>query len=279
MVSYVRKLTGIRRVGHAGTLDPMATGVLVICVGVATRVSEYLMDSQKSYRARVLLGVTTDTYDAEGQVVASIDHVDVDRAQVEVALASFCGVIAQVPPMYSALKHRGKRLYQLARQGVTVERPPRQVEIFRLALTEWNPPECTLEITCSAGTYVRSIAHDLGQRLGCGAHLVELVRTASGRFLLADAVTQDALVQAVADGRWPTLLLPIDAGVAHFPVLRLDFDRAKRLCLGQAIVSAEAPDDEGISRVYGPDGTFLALAVFDATAGTWRPHKVFRSPD
>ena len=187
VIDRIRALTGIRRVGHAGTLDPLATGVLLVCIGRATRVAEYLMDSHKIYRARVRLGIATDTYDAEGQVIPSVDSVDpieISRAEVETALVRFRGTIEQVPPMYSALKHKGEPLHKLARRGVEVKREPRQVEIPCLALTEWKPPECTLEMTCSPGTYVRALAHDLGQALGCGAHLTGLVRLASGGFRL-----------------------------------------------------------------------------------------------
>jgi tRNA pseudouridine55 synthase len=286
VIDRVRGLTGVRRVGHAGTLDPMATGVLLVCIGKATRVSEYLMAGQKVYRARMRLGITTDTYDAEGQVVASasvdpsVGSVDVTRAEVEMALARFRGTVEQVPPMYSALKHKGKPLHKLARQGVEVKREPRQVEIPRLALTEWEPPECTLEVTCSPGTYVRALIHDLGQALGCGAHLAGLARLASGGFRLEDSVTLDTFAQAAVKGRWTDLLHPVDAALAHFPALHLDAEAAQRLCAGQAVTLPQPPPEgegEGLARAYGPNGAFLALAIYDPAAKTWRPHKVFYS--
>ena len=287
VIDRIRKLTGIRRVGHAGTLDPMATGVLLVCIGKATRVSEYLMAGQKVYRARVRLGITTDTYDAEGQVVASasVAPVDFSRAEVEAALARFRGTIEQVPPMYSALKRQGKSLHKLARQGVEVEREPRQVEILRLELTEWEPPECTLEVTCSPGTYVRALAHDLGQALSCGAHLTGLTRLASGGFRLEDAVALDAFAQTAAQGRWTDLLHPLDVALARFPALHLDAEAAQRLCAGQAIAAPGPPpclagrSEGGLARAYGPDGAFLALAAFDPATETWHPHKVFYSPN
>ena len=167
VVDRVRALTSVRRVGHAGTLDPMATGVLLVCIGRATRVTEYLMAGKKTYRARVRLGITTDTYDAEGRITASVDPVAVDRAQVEDALPRFRGEIAQVVPMYSAAKHKGTPLHRLARRGLDVEREPRPVEVFRLELTAWEPPECVLEVVCSPGTYVRALAHD-GRNDSCG---------------------------------------------------------------------------------------------------------------
>jgi tRNA pseudouridine55 synthase len=277
VVSRVRRVTNVRRVGHAGTLDPLATGVLLVCIGRATRVSEYLMAGQKVYRAQVHLGVTTDTYDAEGQIVEEAP-VDASRIQVETALAQFQGTISQVPPMYSAIKRQGKPLYRLARQGIEVQREPRLVEVYRLELTDWEPPLCTLEVACSSGTYVRALAHDLGQALGYGAHLADLTRLASGGFRVEDAVTLDAFTQAVEEGSWAALLHPLDAALGHLPALNLDADDARRLCAGQPITlpgPLPKPKGETLARAYGPDGTFLALATFDVVAGVWRPHKVF----
>jgi tRNA pseudouridine55 synthase len=181
--------------------------------------------------------------------------------------------------MYSALKHKGKPLHALARKGIEVKRKPRRVEIDRLALTEWEPPACTLEVACSPGTYVRALAHDLGQALGCGAHLTGLVRLASGDFFLESAVTLETFAQAAAEGGWPDLLHPMDAALARFPALHLDSDAARRLCSGQAVPPpSPSHKEEGmLARVYGPDGVFLAVAAYDQTAGTWSPHKVFHS--
>jgi tRNA pseudouridine55 synthase len=289
IVDRVRALTGIRRVGHAGTLDPLASGVLLICIGRATRVSEYLMAGQKVYRARVRLGIATDTYDAEGQVVAEAP-ADVSRAHVDTALAHFRGMITQVPPMYSALKHEGTPLHRLARRGVEVERlslrKARQVEILGLELTAWEPPECTLEVICSRGTYVRALAHDLGEALGCGAHLAGLVRLASGDFRLEEAVTLERLAQAAAEERWPDLLHRMDTALAQFPALHLDASATRRVCSGQATYVPASPpvhpegnwEGETLARAYGPDGTFLALVAYDLAADVWRPRKVFCAP-
>lgn len=279
IVESVRELTGIRRVGHAGTLDPLATGVLLLCVGrSATRIAEFLMGEPKMYRADARLGITTDTYDAEGEVVAE-SPVDVSRSDVEKALEQFRGAIEQIPPMYSAIKHKGKPLYRLARRGVEVERPARRVEITSLRLVGWAPPECTLEMTCSAGTYVRVLVHDLGQALGCGAYVTGLTRLASGKFRLEDAVTLDRFTQMAKKGRWPELLSPVDEALAdQFPALILNADAAWRLCSGQAIETDEEPEDETLVRMYGPEGRFLALASYDGDEGVWRPRKVFVSP-
>jgi len=301
VVNRVRALTGVRRVGHAGTLDPLATGVLLVCVGRATRVVEYLMAGRKTYRARVRLGITTDTYDAEGQVVREMP-VEVTRAQLEAALSRFRGQIEQRPPVYSAVKRKGTPLHRLIRQGQEVERhslKPRQVEIFQLELVAWEPPECVLEVVCSPGTYVRALGHDLGQALGCGAYLTELVRLASGDFRLEDALTLEELSQAASEGRWADLLYPIDKALVGFPALRLDADRARQVCSGQAIPAPAPAAGEGLARAYGhadgyaygrayghaygraygPGGIFLALVAYDRSSDVWRPRKVFCSPE
>lgn len=284
VVEHVRALTNRRRVGHAGTLDPLATGVLVICVGrTATRVVEYLMDEPKTYRTDVRLGVVTDTFDAEGEIV-STSPVEVGRHDVERALDQFRGPIEQIPPMFSAVKHKGKPLYQLARRGIEVEREARQVEIYRLELTAWEThrrqASCTLEMECSPGTYVRVLVHDLGQRLGCGAYVTGLTRLASGSFRLENAVSLDLLTEAAEKGHWPQLLHPVDEALAHqFPPLHLDVNQARRLCSGQSVHSGHGEDQDGaLARAYGPEGRFLALAAYDAQQDVWRPHKVFVSP-
>ena len=284
VVERVRALTGRRRVGHAGTLDPLATGVLVVCVGRrATRLVEYLMDEMKTYRTDIQLGVVTNTFDAEGEVL-SRSPVEVDRDDVEECLAQFRGWIEQVPPMYSAVKYRGKPLYKLARRGVEVEREPRRVEIRRLELMTWESRErqawCTLEIECSPGTYVRVLVHDIGQALGCGAYVTGLTRLASGDFHLEDAIALDDLAQAAQKERWPELLRPVDEALAQrFPALHLGANEAHRLCSGQPVHHGEARGAEGdLARAYGPEGRFLALAAYDAQETVWRPHKVFVSP-
>ena len=163
MVAMVKRLTGERRVGHAGTLDPIATGVLPICLGQGTRVIEFLVDATKTYRAEIELGVTTDTYDADGRIIQRGDPSGISQDHLEAALASFCGLIRQTPPMYSAVKYQGKPLYKLARAGITVERRSRLAKIHRLELVDWQPPVATIEVVCGKGTYIRSLAYDLGQ--------------------------------------------------------------------------------------------------------------------
>jgi len=195
IVSAVRRFLKVKRVGHTGTLDPMATGVLVICLGEATKLAGYLTADDKAYETTVRLGIATDTHDAEGEITSE-RPVEVSEASVEAALATFRGQIAQVPPMYSALKKDGERLYKLAREGKVVEREPRTVQIHSLILTRFEPPELDLALVCGKGTYVRTIAHDLGELLGCGAHLSKLTRTRSGVFDLEKAVPFEEIRRA-----------------------------------------------------------------------------------
>jgi tRNA pseudouridine55 synthase len=266
-------------------------------LGNATRVAEYIVATRKEYEAVVRLGLATDTYDAEGEIVAEAP-VEATRGQVEAALGRFRGPILQVPPMYSAIKRNGVPLYRLARQGIEVTRPPRPVHIHRLDLTTWEPPDATLKVDCSKGTYVRTLAHDLGQALGCGAHLKALTRLASGDYRLGSAITLEAFSTAAAEGHWQECLQPIDTALARFTDVRVNGDMAQRICHGQAIpthtpyggmrgpaagsqatdpsgVRPEAPPAPELVCVRGPDGQLLALARDDRAAGLLRPYKVF----
>lgn len=276
VVAVIRKMAHQRRIGHAGTLDPMATGVLLVCLGRATRVSEYLMQSTKGYRAAVRLGISTTTDDAEGEVIDQ-SPVQVDREQVEAALRSFVGHIVQVPPRYAAIKRDGKPLYALARRGIPVEAPPREVDVYAVQVIEWAPPVVHVDVQCGPGTYIRAIARDLGALLGCGAHLAALRRTASGQFDAAHAVPLERLAAAFLAGDVGPLLYPLDAAFPHLPALHLDPDRARRLVMGQEI---EAPaGDEGLARAYTADGQFVALVQMNPETGACKSHKVFLQPD
>ncbi len=270
VVRQVRRVTGIRRVGHAGTLDPMATGVLLVCVGRATRLAEYMLMADKKYGATVRLGVETDTYDADGRVLSS-NPVGISREEVEAALTEFSGPIDQVPPMYSAVKHRGRPLYAMARRGITVEREPRQVRISRVAMTDWSPPEFSFEVVCSAGTYVRSLAHDLGQSLGCGAHLTRLVRSRSGRFGLEDAVP----LRELTPDNWKRHLQPMEAGVSDLPVLMLDRETAQQLVQGQSVPWHPEHPVAILARAHSENGGFFAIVRPSEDGTRWSPHKVF----
>jgi len=276
VVARTRRLTGQRRIGHAGTLDPLATGVLLLCVGQATRVVQYLMPGEKRYQVTMRLGISTDTYDSTGVATGQTDRVGFSRAQIEAALLPFKGEIQQVPPMYSALKRDGQPLYKLARRGETVEREARSVRIDSLCIIDWTSPDLTLDIVCSSGTYVRSLAHDLGQQLGCGAHVTALTRLASGRFLLADAISLETLSSAAEAGNWADLLHPMDTALMHLHAVAADETETKRLLNGRPIPCPEPPATaEG--RAYDPGGRLIAIVVYDAGTALWRPKRVFSS--
>jgi tRNA pseudouridine55 synthase len=282
IAALVRRRSGVRRVGHTGTLDPTATGVLVVCLGAATRLSEYVMELSKTYRAEVRLGVATDTFDAAGVPVSEADPSGVSRGQVEEALAAFLGEIEQVPPLFSAIKHAGEPLYRYARSRREVEPRPRRVAIHSLQLLDFQPPLLTIELECGKGTYVRSLANDLGQRLGCGAHLASLVRLRVGPFALEDACTLPRLEQAFDEKRWQELLLPPDAALAHWPRIDLTEEQNIAVCYGQALAAeglALSPPQESadgtLVRAYGSEGGLLAILRYDGGPAVWRPTKVF----
>ena len=252
------KIRGVlheRRVGHAGTLDPMATGVLPVFVGRATRAVEFASESEKEYIAGLKLGVVTNTQDTTGQVVEE-RPVEADRAALEGALAAFRGEITQIPPMYSALKRDGKKLYELARAGKEVERAPRPVTIHALeVLDQTGPDRYTLRVRCSKGTYVRTLCHDIGQALGCGGALFSLRRTQSAGFSLDQAVTMDQ-VSAHPDPQ--QLLLPVDRYFSRYPALTLRHGTAEKKLRNGNRLTLEGQD--GVYRVYSRGGDFLALS-------------------
>ncbi|MSQ11897.1 MAG: tRNA pseudouridine(55) synthase TruB [Dehalococcoidia bacterium] len=279
VVRRVKRLTRDPKVGHGGTLDPIADGVLPIFFGHASRTMEFLIEATKVYRAVVVLGVTTDTLDGAGAVVTTGDSSGVTREQAEQALGTFRGEITQVAPAYSALKHEGQRLYNLARAGQ--EAPPkiRKVHVIRLELTRWDPPSLSLEVECGRGVYVRSLAHDLGQALGCGAYLKALTRERSGSFQAAEAVTLEQLEQAVNEGRWEQLLYPVDQVLQYLPAAVVLKPMAQAIGRGQQVPLAaghRATLQHGqLCRVYSVEGEFLALVRYDRPVGLWQPVKVF----
>ena len=223
------------KLGHGGTLDPMASGVLPVCVGEATKVIPFLLDADKEYLAAVRFGVETDTLDATGQVVSEKPTGDLDAARVEAALTGFRGEIEQVPPMFSALKHHGKPLYRYARAGQTVERAPRRVKVYEIALLAFEVPDrARLRVRCSKGTYIRSLAADLGRQLGVGAHLTELRRTASGPFVLAQALSLGDIDAWVDQGR-PLPFVSLREALAHLPAVTVGEALAWRLARGQRV--------------------------------------------
>jgi tRNA pseudouridine55 synthase len=269
VVARVRRLAGQKRVGHGGTLDPAATGVLPVALGEATRLLEYLVEGRKRYEAAIVLGVTTTTDDAEGEVTAEHPVPPLDASSVTAALAGFVGTIQQVPPMYSAIQVGGRRLYDLARQGTTLDLKPRQVEIDQLDLLDWQPPRLSIAIVCGKGTYIRALARDLGAKLGCGGHLQALRRTAVGPFGIETATT---LADLLAEpGALPRALLAPELAVARLPRVDLPPEAARRVVMGLGVDLAQEPAD--VIRAHGEDGRLLALLRYDGTL--WRPFKVF----
>lgn len=262
-VARARRITGEKKAGHAGTLDPMATGILPVLFGGATRFMEFLPVHDKGYRARIQLGMTTDTLDTTGTVLTR-SGVRVSKAQVEQALAAFRGDILQVPPMYSALSKNGVRLYELARRGEEVERQARPVTIYRLELTEFDgqTQECTLNVLCSKGTYIRSLADDLGRMLGCGAVMSGLRRTYAAGFSLKDCVTLDTLSELAQQGKLSQCMIPLERALAAYPSLSVTQAQAVRFANGGALDADRlrfAEKRDGLFRVYSPDERFLGL--------------------
>lgn len=276
IVGLVRRLTGVKRVGHGGTLDPFAAGVLPVFVGHATRLVEYHMADDKEYRALVCFGARSTTDDLEGELTPS-DARPPTRDEVERALLSFTGAIEQVPPDYSAVRVAGRKAYELARHGEKPELRPRRVTVHRLELTSWDDadpqrPVAQLEVACSAGTYIRALARDLGEQLGCGAYLGALTRTASGPFRIGQAHAVADVRGALSEGRARELLLPMDAGL-DFPEVTLPAVEIAHLARGQQLRRATPEMGEGLVRVRGDDGRLVAIAR--AAGGFLSPEKVF----
>lgn len=263
-----RRLFSAAKAGHTGTLDPLATGLLPVCFGEATKFSSDLLDADKTYEADVLFGVTTDTGDAQGAVLER-RAVAFDRAALDAVLERFRGPISQIPPMYSALKRDGKPLYELARQGIEVERAARAVTIHELALLSFEGERCRLRVCCSKGTYIRTLAEDIGAALGCGAHLTALRRTVVGPLTLIGAATLDELAALDESARLLRLQAP-DALLQTLPAVRLDADAATRFTHGNP-VACEAP--AGRCRVYGDEGRLLGLGDADAS-GKLHPRRL-----
>jgi tRNA pseudouridine55 synthase len=271
VVNKVRWLSQIRRVGHTGTLDPLATGVLLVCVGRATRLVEYLMGQRKSYRATIRLGQETTTFDTEGEIVA--EHpVNISKEEILVTLEQFRGEISQLPPIYSAVKVGGQPLYKQAREGKQIDRPPRRVTVYELELLRWDSPYIELFLTCSSGTYIRSIAHDLGQALMCGGHLTALRRTAVGQFMIEDAVPLDELDRE----NWILNLQSSDTIVSHLPRLSVTSGEALHLFHGQPIPCQSDEPDGALARVYCDEDQFVGVVYRDGL--WWRAKKIFYQP-
>lgn len=271
VVGRVRRVLGERRVGHAGTLDPAATGVLPIAVGLATRTVEYLSDASKAYVAEVTFGVTTDSADIDGVVTDVADASGLTEKGVEGLVASFAGPQLQVPPMHSAIKVGGQRMYDLARKGEEIDLPPRPITIHEIELVAWEPPVATVYVHCSKGTYVRSLARDLGERASCGAYMSNLVRVATGPFTLNDAIRLDELEDLLLTEPWEQIATHPDASLWSWPAVVVDEREAASWRNGNPI---NVPGLTGGARVYDSGGAWLGVGEVEEGNGVLRPAKV-----
>ncbi len=278
VVNAVRRGTGIRRVGHTGTLDPRASGVLVILVGPAVRLSEYISASDKRYQAIIRMGTATDTYDAEGAFTRDEVPVDVTEEQFDAELKKFEGEIEQTPPAYSAVKVGGRKAYEMARKGEKVELEPRMIQVHHLEVLEWATPEVVVDVHCSSGTYIRSLANDLGEVLGCGAYLVGLRRTKNGRFSLRDSTPLRKLEESFERGDWYKHLIPAAESLSDWPSIVLDADGVETIRHGQRLkVEADHPEDEMVRGISEADELVALMKKVEGADGgfEWQPKKVF----
>ena len=278
VVRKIRKASGLRRIGHGGTLDPRATGVIPVAVGAATRLLEYLLDGNKSYIATIELGTRTNTYDSEGIITEYCDPSEIAQENITDALSNFQGEIMQTPPMYSAIKIKGKRLYELARNGVIVHREPRKVSVHNLSFIEFEPPVLKIIIECGKGFYVRTFADDLGQILGCGAFLKSLRRLSSGPFRIEQSTKLNKVLLAFEEGRSFDILQ--EPGICIKEAQRLDLTELETQLVRDgrripALADKNPHEDSGMARAYSPDGHLVAVMRHDFASSEWRPEKVF----
>src|SRR6266700_3859573 len=279
VVAKVRKILRQKRVGHTGTLDPAASGVLPICIGQATRVAEYLSESGKAYQAEIIFGAVTDTFDTEGTVIRTAPVAELTLPQIEEALSHFLGRQVQLPPRYSAIKIQGQPAYKRVRAGEEISLEPRSINIAQLEIIAWDSPRLTLAIECSKGTYIRSLAYDLGEHLGCGAYLGALVRTRSGPFTLAGSITLEQLAEASEEETISRYLLAADSALQNYPALELDAATIERVLHGNSFHNPQSHLQPAttLARIYDMEGHFLAIATWDSQQQQWQPKKVFGS--
>ena len=274
VVAILRKGTGFRRIGHTGTLDPRASGVLVVLIGPAVRLSEYLVCDKKGYEAVIRFGSVSDTYDGDGNVVQTGRDVPQDEEEIMDAMAEFTGEITQIPPAYSAIKIHGKKAYELARKGQEVKLEGRKVTIYSFDFIEYAAPELIADIVCSSGTYVRSLAHDLGEKLGCGAYLSGLKRTRSGNFSLRDAVPLSVLQKSFEEGTWYQYLIPAADALGDYEEVTLDMETEANILHGRRI-PAEPGEHNTLGKAVSEQGELIALLEFVPETMEWKPKKVF----
>jgi tRNA pseudouridine55 synthase len=283
VVAKVRGILGIRRIGHTGTLDPMVTGVLPLCIGRATRVVEYIQDLPKQYEAVLTIGLATDTEDMTGRVIEQVEKVDLTDADIQRVFALFLGIIDQVPPMYSAIKVDGQRLYDLARQGHVIERKSRKVEIYKLEIIsvdlELAHPQIKFRVKCSKGTYIRTLCVDIGQALGYPAVMSNLVRTATGPILLADCLTLEELTELAKKGAVSSRMIATDLAIVHLPAWQVSEKEAIHAMQGKTICPISLPNeafmDQEMVRLYSTEERFLGIFRWQAEPKSFTPEKVF----
>lgn len=281
VVAKLRGIAGQKKIGHTGTLDPDAEGVLPVCLGKATKVCELLTDKDKTYRAVLFLGQTTDTQDASGTVLETSDISNLNESQVTEAVQSFVGEYAQIPPMYSALKVGGKKLYELAREGKTVERKARNVKIHSIKILRVDLPRVEMEVSCSKGTYIRTLCHDIGEKLGVGGCMESLLRVRVGRFVLADSLRLSEIQRAKEDGNLEKILQPIDSVFEQYRAVRIRSDQEKRLQNGNSFRKPDRLqnyDDQEMVRVYDSNGHFAAVYRYVEKDHEFRIVKMFLQP-
>ena len=280
VVREIKKSTGIKKVGHGGTLDPMASGVIPIAIGTSTRLLEYILNGDKSYIATIELGRRTDTYDSEGKTVEKSDPQGISMDEIINVLSKFNGEMTQIPPMHSALKVQGKRLYELARSGTVIERPPRNVTIYEVSLEEFNTPNIVVGIRCSKGFYVRTFADDIGHLLGCGAFLSSLKRVSSGPFKIEDAMTLDQTISMISDGNLQEVILDPGSCINGAQRIQLNEETETMGKHGRAIGSINESfpiTDSSLAVAYDNQSRFVAVLRFNEKLQEWHPEKVFNT--
>ena len=281
VVRNVKRITNQRKVGHAGTLDPFASGVLPVCLGRATKMTEYLFDTPKEYRAVIHLGVETDTYDCSGKVIREIDlNNNLKESEIRESINSFIGNIEQVPPMYSALKFNGKRLYDLARAGIKVDRKPRLVTVYSMQIIDWESPYLTVDVKCGRGFYMRSLAYDLGLMMKCGGSLKSLVRLRGGGFSIENAITLEVLSEYSKDHLWLKFLYKTDSVIMHFPVVYLK-PQEEQILKDTGVISvlnnfnSDVYDIENTYRLYSESESFLGISSYSKKHKKWVLERAF----
>ncbi len=278
IIRRIRKAAGLRRVGHSGTLDPLASGVMVVALGPATRLLEYITDADKTYNAIIEIGKTTDTYDGEGTVIDVVSDLSVDEFDIQSAIQALKGYQSQIPPMHSAIKVKGVKLYELARKGISIDRAPRPVVLYEASISNFELPDLKLHIKCSKGFYVRTFAHDLGIHLATGAYLKKLVRTSIGEFNIVDSSCLDLVEEKLTDNRWETVVQNMETALDPIQKLHLTVDETAKVQNGISIpvkTHTNSKTNKPISMALRNDGSMLAIMRLSEQESIWHPEKVF----